>query len=67
MREIVEREVPCANCKGTGGVRDMLEVFFTFGLSLLGGKRPCPKCHGTGKQWMRERIVREVSPEEVKP
>ena len=60
MIEIVEREVPCLRCKGIGEVMDGLDVYcavFTLGLSLLVGKSPCPKCDGTGKQWMRERIV----------
>ena len=57
MRELVEREVPCRKCKGTGEVIDVFEAFVTFGMSLLTGKDPCPKCKGTGKQWMRERIA----------
>ena len=62
MSKTVEREVLCVRCKGTGGVLDAIDIHFavfTLGLTLLAEKSTCPKCDGTGKQWMRERIVKE--------
>ncbi len=62
--KVIEREVFCGRCKGTGEVWDVFYNVFTFGFGFLGGKDSCPDCNGTGRQWLRERIVEA---EEVKP
>ena len=67
VMKTVEREILCVRCKGSGEVLEAIDIYaavFTLGLALLAGKSTCPKCDGTGKQWMRERVFEA---EEVKP
>ena len=60
--KVIEKEVTCPKCKGTGRVFDIAECVFTAGISFIFGcidsslKDVCPKCEGSGTIYRKIKI-----------